>query len=61
MEENLIYILPAFGILGLLYMLFLTSWVNKQAAGNDKMKKLSNSTMYMIQSHPTTLNSIECH
>ncbi len=41
MEENLIYILPAFGILGLIYMLFLTSWVNKQSAGNDKMKKLS--------------------
>ena len=41
MENNLIYILPAFGILGLLYMIFLTSWVNKQSAGSDKMKKLS--------------------
>jgi K(+)-stimulated pyrophosphate-energized sodium pump len=41
MENNLIYILPAFGILGLIYMLFLTSWVNKQPAGSDKMKKLS--------------------
>ena len=41
MENNLIYILPAFGILGLIYMMFLTSWVNKQSAGSDKMKKLS--------------------
>jgi len=41
MENNLIYILPAFGILGLIYMMFLTSWVNKQSSGSDKMKKLS--------------------
>ena len=41
MENNLIYILPAFGVIGLLYMLFLSSWVNKQSAGSDKMKKLS--------------------
>ncbi len=41
MEQNLIYILPIFGIIGLLYMLFLSSWVKKQSAGSDKMKKLS--------------------
>ena len=41
MESNLIYILPAFGIVGLLYMLFLSSWVNKQSAGTEKMTKLS--------------------
>ena len=41
MESNLIYILPAFGVVGLLYMLFLSSWVNKQPAGNEKMTKLS--------------------
>ncbi|MBL4703170.1 MAG: sodium/proton-translocating pyrophosphatase, partial [Flavobacteriales bacterium] len=39
--ENLIYILPGFGILGLLYMLYLRSWVKKQPAGDAKMKKLS--------------------
>ncbi|MAR67490.1 MAG: sodium-translocating pyrophosphatase [Crocinitomicaceae bacterium] len=39
--ENLIYILPGFGILGLLYMLYLSVWVKKQNAGSDKMKKLS--------------------
>lgn len=41
MEQNLIYILPAFGVVGLLYMLFLSSWVKKQSAGSDKMKKLA--------------------
>ena len=41
MEQNLIYILPAFGIIGLLYMFFLSSWVKKQPEGSDKMKKLS--------------------
>jgi K(+)-stimulated pyrophosphate-energized sodium pump len=41
MEQNLIYILPAFGIIGLVYMLFLSSWVKKQSSGSDKMKKLS--------------------
>lgn len=41
MEQNLIYILPAFGLIGLIYMLFLSSWVKKQPAGSDKMKKLS--------------------
>ncbi len=41
MAENLIYIIPAFGILGLIYMLFLSSWVKKQPAGSDKMTKLS--------------------
>ncbi|NNE54407.1 MAG: sodium-translocating pyrophosphatase, partial [Flavobacteriales bacterium] len=41
MSENLIYILPVFGILGLIYMLYLSSWVKKQSAGNDKMQKLA--------------------
>ncbi|MFT5860597.1 MAG: K(+)-stimulated pyrophosphate-energized sodium pump [Flavobacteriaceae bacterium] len=41
MAENLIYILPIFGIIGLVYMFFLSSWVKKQPEGSDKMKKLS--------------------
>ncbi|NRA12102.1 MAG: sodium/proton-translocating pyrophosphatase, partial [Crocinitomicaceae bacterium] len=41
MEKYLIYILPVFGLIGLVYMLFLSSWVKKQPAGSDKMKKLS--------------------
>ncbi len=41
MSEKLIYILPLFGILGLVYMLYLSSWVKKQSAGSEKMQKLS--------------------
>ena len=39
--ENLIYILPVFGVVGLLYMLYLKAWVQKQDAGDDKMQKLA--------------------
>ncbi|MCC6816454.1 MAG: sodium-translocating pyrophosphatase [Saprospiraceae bacterium] len=41
--ENLVYILPVFGIIGLLYMAYLYSWVSKQDPGSDKMKSISNS------------------
>ena len=41
MSDKLIYILPLFGILGLVYMLYLSSWVKKQSAGSEKMQKLS--------------------
>lgn len=41
--ENLIYYLPAFGILGLLYMVYLFRWVNRQDAGDDKMKFISDN------------------
>ena len=39
--ENLIYILPVFGVIGLAYMLYLRTWVRKQDAGDDKMQKLA--------------------
>ena len=35
--ENLIYILPVFGLVALAYMAFLSSWVTKQDAGDAKM------------------------
>ena len=41
MELYLIYILPAFGLVGLVYMLFISSWVKKQPVGSEKMVKLS--------------------
>lgn len=41
--ENLIYFLPVFGIVGLLYMAYLYQWVSKQDAGDDKMKFISNN------------------
>ncbi len=41
--SQLIYILPLFGILGLVYMAFLSSWVVKQDAGDDKMKGIASA------------------
>ena len=41
--ESLIYILPLFGVVGLLYMAFLASWVNKQDAGSSKMQEISSA------------------
>ncbi|MBL7703454.1 MAG: sodium-translocating pyrophosphatase [Ferruginibacter sp.] len=40
--ENLIYAVPAMGIIGLLYTLWKFNWVSKQDAGNDRMKEISN-------------------
>jgi K(+)-stimulated pyrophosphate-energized sodium pump len=40
--ENLLYFLPLFGVLGLLFVLWKSAWINKLDAGTDKMKKISN-------------------
>ncbi len=39
--ENLIYFLPVFGVLGILFVIWKSAWVNKQDAGTDKMKKIA--------------------
>ncbi len=39
--ESLVYLLPLFGILGLVYMYFLFGWVSKQDAGDEKMQGIS--------------------
>lgn len=39
--NNLIYLVPVFGIIGLLYTLIKYNWVSKQDAGNDRMKEIS--------------------
>lgn len=39
--ENVLYFLPVFGVLGLLYVVWRSSWVSKQDAGTDKMKKIA--------------------
>ncbi|WP_421795226.1 sodium-translocating pyrophosphatase [Haliscomenobacter sp.] len=39
--ESLVYLLPGFGILALLYMAYLSAWVSKQDAGGDKMQEIS--------------------
>lgn len=39
--NNIVYLVPAFGIIGLLYTAWRFSWVSKQPAGNAEMQKLS--------------------
>src|SRR5665647_1438879 len=39
--DNLIYVIPAMGIVGLLYTFIKFAWVHKQDAGNEKMKEIS--------------------
>ncbi len=39
--ENLIYVVPAMGIVGLLYTFIKFNWVSKQDAGNERMKEIS--------------------
>ena len=39
--ENLVYFLPAFGVVGLLYMIYLYKWVSRQDAGDVKMQGIA--------------------
>ncbi len=39
--QNLLYVLPLFGVMGLLYVVWKSAWVAKQDAGTDKMKKIA--------------------
>lgn len=39
--ENFIYLIPAFGIIGLIVMAIKSAWVSKQSAGNDRMKEIA--------------------
>ena len=41
--DQLIYFIPIFGIIGLVYMLYLSSWVTKQDAGDAKMGGIANA------------------
>ncbi len=41
--QNLVYLIPLFGIIALVYMFILSSWVTKQDAGNEKMQGIANS------------------
>ena len=40
--ENLIYLVPAMAVIGLLYTFVKFNWVSKQDAGNERMKEISN-------------------
>ena len=39
--ELIVKILPAFGLLALLFVFIKNSWVSKQEIGNDKMERIS--------------------
>lgn len=39
--ENILYILPVFGVLGLVFVFWKSAWVTRQDAGTDKMKKIA--------------------
>ncbi|MBK6932752.1 MAG: sodium-translocating pyrophosphatase [Saprospirales bacterium] len=39
--DSLVYLLPLFGVAGLLYMLILQNWVKKQDAGDEKMRVIA--------------------
>jgi K(+)-stimulated pyrophosphate-energized sodium pump len=39
--EQILYALPVFGLLGLLFVLWKSAWVKNQDAGTDKMKKIA--------------------
>ncbi len=39
--DKLIYVIPAMGIVGLLYTFIKYAWVSKQDAGNERMKEIS--------------------
>jgi len=41
MEQNLIYIVPALGIIGLIVMAIKSAWVSKQDAGDKNMQELA--------------------
>lgn len=39
--ENVIYLMPALGALGLIFVIWKSAWVTKQDAGTDKMKEIA--------------------
>ncbi|MBL7802933.1 MAG: sodium-translocating pyrophosphatase [Saprospiraceae bacterium] len=39
--DSLVYLLPLFGVLGLIYMVVLQGWVTKQDAGDEKMRSIA--------------------
>src|SRR5687767_5266868 len=41
MNNYVIYLVPALGVLGLLVMAFKSAWVSKQDAGDPKMQELA--------------------
>ena len=40
--NSYVYLVPAMGLIGLLYTLWKFNWVSRQDAGTDRMKEISN-------------------
>src|SRR5688500_10842652 len=40
--DSYVYLVPAMGLIGLLYTLWKFAWVSKQEAGTDRMKEIAN-------------------
>ena len=40
--NSYVYLVPAMGLIGLLYTFWKFNWVSKQDAGTDRMKEISN-------------------
>ena len=41
MMDNLVYILPAFGVIALLFVMWKSAWVSKQEVGDEKMATIA--------------------
>ncbi|KEQ31572.1 sodium-translocating pyrophosphatase [Pedobacter antarcticus] len=41
LQQNLIYLIPVFGLMGIIVMAFQRAWVNRQDAGDSKMSELA--------------------
>ena len=41
MNNNVVYLIPALGVVGLVVMAFKSAWVSKQDAGDEKMQNLA--------------------
>lgn len=39
--KNILYVLPLFGVLGLLFVVWKSAWVSRQEIGTDKMKNIA--------------------
>mgnify|MGYP006307649079 CR=1 FL=1 len=39
--ENIIYVIPVFGVLGLLFTYVRSAWVNRQDEGTERMSKIA--------------------
>lgn len=39
--KNILYVLPLFGVLGLLFVVWKSAWVTRQEVGTDKMKNIA--------------------